>query len=121
MKLRCTTNSIRIRVRKSDLEQLKDNGFIEESVGLGNFRFFLGVRPGADTMSAAFSDGCVSVFLPQSLAAGWMNSDQVGLEESWTSDTGLALQLLVEKDFPCVHTPEEDMDNTFAELADKSC
>jgi hypothetical protein len=121
MKLRCTTNSIRIRVRKSDLEILKTTGRVEESVGVGNFRFRLEVWPGAKTLRAAFTDGLISVYLPDDQAAGWMNSDQVGMEALWTPDTGAAVQLLVEKDFPCVHTPEEDLDNTFVELSDKSC
>lgn len=121
MKLRCTTNSIRIRVRKSDLEMLKATGRVEEGVGVGNFRFRLEIWPGAKTMRAAFMDGLVSVYLPEGQAAEWMDSDQVGMEALWTSDTGAAVQLLVEKDFPCVHTPEEDLDNTFVELSDKSC
>lgn len=121
MKLRCTTNSIRVRVRKTDLEQLKANGAVEESVGLGNFRFQLAVKPGAQTLSAEFADGKVSVFLPRAGAERWIDSDQVGMEAFWTADSGQTLQLLVEKDFPCVHTPEEDLENTFTELADKSC
>jgi len=121
MKLRCTTNSIRFRVRKSDLEQLKSAGHIEESVGIGNFRFRLELLRGAGGMSAGFADGLVTVFLYEDAAQDWIASDQVGMEELWPSGNGAIVQLLVEKDFPCVHTEEEDMADTFAELADKSC
>jgi hypothetical protein len=120
MKLRCTDHNIRIRVRKSDLTQLLHNGMVETAVGPGNFRFRLSLEPNADAMSASFADGALTVSLPEEVTRHWVDSDTVGMEQSWADGTQL-MALIVEKDFPCSTTPEAELPDTFAELAKKSC
>ena len=120
MKLRCTDYSIRIRVRKSDLTQLLHNGLVETAVGPGNFRFRLSLEPNADAMSASFADGALTVSMPEEVTRHWVDSDTVGMEQSWADGTQL-MELIVEKDFPCSTTPDSELPDTFAELAKKSC
>ena len=120
MKLRCSNHSIRIRVRKSDLAQLLLNGVIETPVGPGNFRFRLSLEPNADAMSASFVDGALTVSMPEEVTRHWVDSDTVGMEQSW-ADGAQLMALIVEKDFPCSSTSAEDLPDTFAELAQKSC
>lgn len=119
MKLRCTQNSIRLRVRKSDLEQLKTTGLVEERVGFGKgvtFRFILKIDQDAADVHASYDDQNLVVYLPYKNAKNWINSNQVGLETNRKLDNGESLHLLIEKDFPCVDRTDENKADTFWEL-----
>lgn len=119
MKLRCTHNSIRLRVRKSDLEELAKAGIIEERVHFGQeivFCFKLKVNLEATSISATYDKRGLSVHLPGEDAKKWINSNQVGLELNHDLGDGESLHLLIEKDFPCVDRADENKADTFWEL-----
>ena len=100
MKLRIEGNSIRLRVKKSDLEKLKKEGIVRESVAfLKGFHFYYDLKTDAKikTIEASFSSGIIAVSLPLSMSDAWIDTEQVGLEN--TSENGLFV--LIEKDFPC--------------------
>jgi hypothetical protein len=114
MKFRCISNSIRFRVRKSDLETLQAQGFVEESVRFGSgiiFRFRLEYSDLSE-LKARFEEGCISVLLPGGQAREWIASEEVAIEQHIGE-----LQILIEKDFPCRHTSEANREDTFHELA----
>ncbi len=121
MKLRCVENSIRLRLRKSDIEELRKRQKVEESVAFGpqeTFRFALMILPGP-AVKASFSQGRMLISIPEDLARHWMETDQIGLEAEQTYPGGNTLHILIEKDFPCLDRPEEDKSDTFQELAEK--
>jgi hypothetical protein len=121
MKFRATTNSIRIRVRKSDLEQLNATAWVYEEVsfpGGGTWSFGLLIHD--DDFTARLKDNTIIIRLPKEKALAWMNSDEVGLEQSIPLEDGEQLHLLIEKDFPC-KTREEDIADTFFELEEGAC
>ena len=123
MKLRCTTNSIRIRIRKSDMRQLAETGSITEAIAfpIGNsFTFTLRVNDDIDALTAQYQANDIAVHLPKSTAEQWINSNDISLEHHQTLHDGKTLHLLVEKDLPCLDRPEEDKSDTFEEL-DKGC
>ena len=114
MKFRCISNSIRFRVRKSDLETLQAQGFVEESFRFGSgiiFRFRLEYSDLSE-LKARFEEGCISVLLPGGQAREWIASEEVAIEQHIGE-----LQILIEKDFPCRHTSEANREDTFHELA----
>ena len=49
----------------------------------------------------------------------WINSEEVSIEYQQAYGDGQYLHLLIEKDFPCRHTEEQDLQDTFFELAPK--
>lgn len=120
MKLRFEKNSLRLRVRKSDVAALKQQGFIRESVEMpGNsLRYELHIsdvpKPGA-----SFKDNTVLALIPRSMATQWLNTDEVGIYYMLQIANGSMLELIIEKDFPCTDRPEEDKSDTFTELADQ--
>lgn len=119
MKLRCTHNSIRIRVRKSDLAALADQGMIQEEIALGNqtaFIFVLQTVDGAEDISADMEAQSLIVTLPLSAANQWMESQQVGMEVRHPLEGEESLHILIEKDFPCLDRADEDKSDTFTEL-----
>lgn len=121
MKFRATTNSIRIRVRKSDLALLQVNTSVAEQVhfpGGGQWGFNLMITEKNATV--AWEPHTIVVAIPQQQAKAWINSNEVGLEYFLPLESGEQLHLLIEKDFPC-KTREEDLSDTFFELEEKEC
>lgn len=121
MKLRCTHNSLRIRVRKSDLETLQKNKIVSESVQFApqeKLLFSLQINEQVSKIEAHFQHNHIVVTLPVDVAQQWINSSQVGIETQQPLEQPEAsLHLLIEKDFPCNDRENEDKSDTFWELA----
>lgn len=118
MKLRLEGNSIRLRVRKSDLIKLQNEGTITESLVFPNSLFFkyqLMTDINAEAIDAQLSAEAMTVSIPLSIATNWLNSDAVGLEHTLNG----GLFILIEKDFPCTDRPWEDTSDTFFELVNE--
>ena len=118
MKLRLEGNSIRLRVRKSDLTKLQAKGVITETLVFPNnlnFDYELRTDTNIETIDAQLSATAITVSIPLSMATNWLNSDAVGLEHTVNS----GLFILIEKDFPCTDSPWEDTSDTFFELVNE--
>ena len=120
MKLRTTFNSIRIRVRKSEIVELQQKRIVAESVRFPMgviFKFALNIDKNVDEVNATLEGNYLVVSIPEASAAEWMNSNKVGIETHLDLPNQEQLHLLIEKDFPCLDRPEEDKSDTFWELA----
>ena len=118
MKLRFSHNSIRIRVRKSDLKELEENGKAMERVNFPNgqeFVFGLEIKK-IERIQALFQDAVLTVQIPTTQGEDWIKSEQVGLEIEQASPSKEILHILIEKDFPCKHKDPADNEDTFKEL-----
>ncbi|MEM6726772.1 MAG: hypothetical protein AAF598_22230 [Bacteroidota bacterium] len=121
MKIRCTTNSIRLRLRKSDIQELESNHHIQETLQISpdtKFHFELAIAKGIPHPNVHQKDDHMTVYLPESAANQWIHSNQVGIEY-YKPVADSKLQILIEKDFPCLDRENEDKSDTFWELADK--
>ena len=106
MKLRIKGNSIRLRLRQSDVDRLAMNGAVEESTIFGSGR---GQRldyeirvAGDDTVVRASFDGRrIVVRVPDEMLTRWADSDQIGIYAMQPTDQG-ELTVLIEKDFACI-------------------
>ena len=120
MKLRTTHNSIRIRIRKSELDILKNKGIVEESVqfptGL-QFKFALVIHQEKEGVNATFVENNLVLSIASKEAKQWINTNQVGIETNLDLPNAEQLHLLIEKDFPCLDRANEDKSDTFWELA----
>jgi hypothetical protein len=119
MKLRIEGNSIRLRVKKSDLETLKKHRIVRESVAfIKGFHFYYELKTDEKikTIEASFSSGTIAVSIPLDMAHAWIDTEQVGVQNN--SENGLFV--LVEKDFPCKTRSDEDKNDFFKELIEKS-
>jgi hypothetical protein len=110
MKLRIRGNSIRLRLTQSQVETIKNKGFIEEKTEFPNgqnFVYSLSVSATSDSISASFSENKMSIILPESVAENWATGAEVGISAEIES-----LKILVEKDFKCLtpRTGDEDAD-----------
>ncbi|KAA3623543.1 MAG: hypothetical protein DWQ02_24345 [Bacteroidetes bacterium] len=121
MKLRCATNSIRLRVRKSEVESLKKGHKLIEKVNFGSAVFTFSLGPtNTPNVLTVFEGGQLSVHIPLQQMTEWLNGDDVGIEVEKNFNGGETLKILIEKDFPCVTRTAEDKADTFQELADKN-
>ena len=117
MKLRLEGNSIRLRVRKSDLKTFEETGVIKEILMFPHgapFHYQLLTDNYVDRIYAEVSSDGITVFIPLSIAHDWIRSDDVGIEHTLQS----GMYILIEKDFPCKDRAEEDKNDTFFELVD---
>lgn len=121
MKLRFEKNSLRYRLRKSEVEQLTHNGFITETVAFpsATFTFELHVSDDVIDPTAGFNNNSVIVNIPVGIATKWINTEEVGIYHLLHVNENETLDILIEKDFPCKDRPEEDRSDTFTELAEK--
>ena len=119
MKLRFASNSLRLRLLKSDIEQLRRAGEVCDSIvfceGVA-LEYALKIE-NVPFINAAYKPGRITVYVPDKLAAQWIDSDQVSLQHDQPLYNGFHLEILIEKDFPCQHTTPEDREDTFYELA----
>jgi len=108
MKLRIRGNSIRLRLKQSEVDRIATGEVVADETafpgGSFHYRLFADDR---DTMSADFDDGAISVGLPHTMATAWAAGDQVSLLGEQASPGGAPLTILVEKDFACL-TPGDN-------------
>ena len=117
MKLRCTENHIRLRLRKSDIAELSLNQCISVNLSFGTSTLTYSiVLSDQERITATFQEGIMTVFLPHPIAHQWISTDRVGIEEQVAFAHGPTLGILIEKDFPCIDRSDEDKSNTFYEL-----
>lgn len=121
MKMRCVHNSIRLRLRKSEIDQLGQGATIAEEVGFPgetpSLSFALKMADEATSIQVVFSDHKIQVILPKPQATSWINSDQVGIETFLPLQHSQQLHVLIEKDFPCKDRENEDKTDFFGDLA----
>lgn len=121
MKIRCTTNHVRFRLRKSDLAILRADSELMDHIRVGDSQQFdFGIRIQGENPVLQLEDRGIFVHLPHSLFENWIASDRVGIESDMENADGSKTGLLIEKDFPCKDRSDEDKNDTFWELAEQS-
>ncbi len=120
MKLRFENNSVRYRIRKTELAQLKQDGFVQTKVAFENATFTYEVRlKKTDEPYAEFSNNTVVVYIPYDIGNVFINTDEIGIYKTIQLKDNRTLDIIIEKDFPCKDRPEKDRSDTFSELAEK--
>lgn len=118
MKLRIRGNSLRLRLTRSEVAQFGDTGSVEEAIEFGGsggaasqqLIYSLVSSNDIEEPTAVFENGRITVSVPRAQAAGWTESNQVGIEaEKPLGGEGRTLRILIEKDFACLE-PRKDGD-----------
>jgi hypothetical protein len=118
MKLRIRGDSVRLRLKRGEVEQITSGQSVEETTRFPDsvLTYRLDVHE-EDDISAIFHDGSVVVRLPESKVRDWAGSDEVSLYSEQTLSDKHSLSLLIEKDFSCLepghHRDCEDDEDTF--------
>lgn len=113
MKLRIKGNSLRLRLTQPEVQQFDRTGRVAEEIRFGPDRrivYVLETSEQAETLRARFDGERVVVQLSSARAASWAEGERVGFEGTQPLPDGDALNLLVEKDFQCLHKGAEAQD-----------
>lgn len=107
MKLRIHADSIRLRLKQSEVKALVEGREVVESCPTLPFALTYGLRPvsGIDALSAECDGARLTLNVPSQWLAGWDTDARVGFE----GQSG-PLQLLIEKDWKCAN-PASPKDN----------
>ena len=119
MKLRIRENTIRLRLKRGEVDQIASGQSIVEETHFPESVFTYRLEAnGTDKVSASFEGGNLAIRMPIGEVRQWAQSDQVSIiAEQPAGDSG-TLSLLIEKDFMCLspghHRPDEDDVDTYA-------
>jgi hypothetical protein len=106
MKLRIQGNLLRLRLTQKEVAQLHESGLVENTTRFSPDRalaYSVASTPDANDISVNYCCDSIRVVLPRKVVTLWAESSQVTLEGCHHSP----VQVLVEKDFQCLHKPEE--------------
>ena len=106
MKLRIQGNSLRLRLTQKEVLRLHDCGRVESSIEFAPGRtlaYALEGSPHRTSVTASFDGGTILVAAPAPLITEWAEGDQVSIAGSLQA----GVQLLIEKDFQCLHKPDQ--------------
>ncbi len=111
MKLRLRRNSVRLRLSRGEVTSFTETGLVEESLDLTPqpLVYILHSSNEIHEMHVAFTNGWLTVTVPEALGKTWAESDQVGMESVFHGVT-----ILVEKDWPCAHSSDEENEDKFS-------
>lgn len=118
MKLRIRGNSVRLRLKRGEVDRLAAGSKLIEETEFPDsaFGYSLELSDNED-MVASFENGRIEISMPREIIPEWAETDLVSLySEQKLSDDGI-LEILVEKDFSCLepghHRNCEDDKDTY--------
>lgn len=118
MKLRIKGNSIRLRVTRSEVSRLIDEGRIQETVYFGvtddaKLTYALEHSTSIASPQLARRPQEIAILLPSSTALPWANAEEVGIYAKVDVGSHGVLELVVEKDFACLDLSDAENADTF--------
>ena len=119
MKIRIKGNSIRLRLTKTDIQNLKEKGIVEEKTIIGTeeiFKYSLVVDDKVSTISAEFQANKITVFLSKKEAGILTETDEITIQGTQDNGQEKGLFLLVEKDLQCLDTTSEDQTDMYENM-----
>lgn len=116
MKIRIKGNSIRLRLTKSDVQNLKDHKKVEEKTiiaGEAIFHYALNIDSTVTSISADFRDKKITVSLSEDEAKTLTETDEITIQGTQDNGQEKGLFILVEKDLQCLDTTTEDQTDMY--------
>ncbi len=107
-----------MRLTKTDVQSLKDNGLIEDKTVVNDqeiFSYALRINHEIDKIAASFQNNIITVFLSKEEARILTETDEITVQGS--QENGLFL--LVEKDLQCLDTTSEDQSDMYQNFKTK--
>lgn len=108
MKLRISGNSVRLRLKPSEVAQLETTGVVEDRVEFApdsTLVYNLQASSQSRVPTASYTNGKLEVRIPQALAQRWAAGSDVSIQAQQD-----VLSILIEKDFRCAHQDKADAD-----------
>jgi hypothetical protein len=118
MKFRSRGDTIRLRLKRSEVDRIATGASIVEETHFPDsvLTYRLDVSD-VNAISASFDNGSIAITVPKSTALDWASSDDVSLHAYQKLPGMGSLSLLIEKDFSCLdpghHRDSKDDEDTF--------
>lgn len=108
MKLRIQGNSLRLRLSEGEVQAFAQTGQLEAAVAFGPdasqiLHYALVRREAIAGITADFTGHALTVYIPESAAAAWIENADASLSGVVENGTAQGLKILVEKDMFCRH------------------
>ena len=115
MKLRIKGNSLRLRLSKTDVQQLAETGkvFDKISFGVEQLAYTLKAAEEIKIPEVSFSINNIIVLIPTRFTTNWHGNNVVGIDATQNIGNNETLYLLIEKDFQCLDESTEDQSDNF--------
>jgi hypothetical protein len=118
MKLRIKSNSLRLRISRSECDRLLRQERLEETIHFApqadaRLTYALEQASSVSVPTVRYAEGEVTVLLPAAMAHTWCTTQMVGIAERVNLGTFGSLELLLEKDFACLDRNQEENLDTF--------
>jgi hypothetical protein len=98
MKLRIQSDSVRLRLSQTEVARFAETGRLEETLNVAPGAVFRYALESGDTLCVSYHENALRIIVPAAESQTWVNTDQVGISG------GTTVRILVEKDFPCLHS-----------------
>jgi hypothetical protein len=118
MKLRIKGNSLRFRLRQTELATLVDAGHIEETILLGSepnsrLTYALEHQPSLPCTTLRYHAPELTIVLATEDVKTWAETNEVGIYATLDRGTHGSLEIAVEKDYACLDLSDGDNIDTF--------
>lgn len=115
MKIRIKGNSVRFRLTKTEVEVFCKEGIIKEQTVFASktFTYCLQAKKGITLLEATYENDTITIYFPLEETTTWAISNRVGFHNGVDWNDNSALSLLVEKDFACLDTTQEDQSDNY--------
>jgi hypothetical protein len=119
MKLRIQGDSIRFRLQRHEVEQLQNAGRVEETIHFPSPLTYAVSIAKDSKVAAAYREHRIEIGVPAASVKQWAGSDDVSIEGRQTIE-GHSLQILIEKDFKCLHAERAEDADAFPNPREKA-
>lgn len=108
------SNSIRLRLNRSEVKTFCNRGQLTETIifPIGTWSYRLQSVKG-DKIEAKISENQCLIYLPDAMSKDWDKSEKVGFKETITLDGHKDLVILIEKDIKCLDPRREDESDNY--------
>jgi len=115
MKLRIKGNSLRLRLTKTDVQQLADTGRVSDKISFGaeQLMYSLKCDNNIKTPEASFALNNIIVLIPAKFAEDWHGNNIIGIDGKQNTGNNESLSILIEKDFQCLDETTEDQSDNY--------
>ncbi len=111
MKLRIEGNSLRFRLTQMEVMQLKESGQVEDEVRFSADRalhYSVASNKALENIKVEYAADCLRVLLPAPSVLAWAESEEVSIASHGR------VEVLVEKDVPCLHGSDRNRESLVA-------
>ena len=117
MKVRISGNSIRFRLKKSEVQQFQEKGTLAEVTEFGieeedRLTFTLSTVA-SRTFTILYSKNTIVINVPETIAKKWTGTEMVGFDELIDTGKGKTIKILVEKDFKCLDGSDVENEDSY--------